>query len=463
MAFPMAAGADVGYRIPADNPFVSTPGARAEVYLYGMRNPWRWSFDPRNGAMIIGDVGGGLREEITYLPPGSIRGANLGWNCFEGTLVQKGCTPPNYFPPSHQYRSSPDVVIGGYVVRDPALPTFMGHYLYGRYDSGIYELGPRASGRAVNTGARIDGITSFGEDAAGRLYVTTFDGPVYRLGERGGALRLTGIGMFERPVALAAVPGDPDRVFIIEKGGRVKLRSGGSVSDFLDLSGLVRDRGYEEGLLGFAAAPDYAISGRVFAYYTRNDGDLQLDEYAVTGARTPLLTIRHRRSIYHHGGQLLFGRDGHLYVSTGDGDGKGDRDGDAQRLGSLRGKILRLDVGTAAPGPVDAVAPVLRARVRGGQRVLELRGAVAYVRCSESCSVVATGRTRIAGRDYRMRRTARVAGPGTAVRVKVDLPAGARLALRATGRTPTVRLHLRARDAAGNPSSEVVSEVRVRR
>ena len=474
---PGAAGrGGVGYRIPPDNPFVGTPGARGEIYVYGLRNPWRWSFHPRTDAMIIGDVGGGLREEITYLPSGSIRGANLGWHCFEGTAILKGCSPANYYPPTHQYRSSPDVVIGGYVVRDPALPSFTGRYLYGRYDSGIYALGPRASGRAVSTDVDVEDITSFGEDGAGHLYATTYNGPVYRLGERRRALTLTSVGVFHRPVAVAAPPGDAERLFIVEKRGRVKLRTGGIVSEFLDISGLVRDTAYEEGLLAFAAAPDYASSGRVFAYYTNNDGDLQLDEYARVaagpdrsdaGTRKPLLTIRHGRSIYHHGGQLLFGRDGHLYLSTGDGDNTGDPDRDAQSLGSLLGKILRLDVGTGSPGPVDAVAPALRARVRGAQRVLQLRGAVAYVRCSESCSVVADGRLRIAGREYPVGRTVRVAGSGTPVRVKVALPAPTRRVLRrvprARRRMPTLRLHLRASDAAGNPSSDVVREVRVRR
>ena len=153
----------------------------------------------------------------------------------------------------------------------------------------------------------------------------------------------------------------------------------------------MRDRGYEEGLLAFAFAPDYASSGRVFAYYTNNAGHLQLDEYLRTpespnridaATRTPLLTIRHGQSDSHQGGQLLFGPDGYLYLSTGDGDVKGDPQGDAQNLGSLLGKILRLDVGVAGvpPGRHN------RSRASGAgkrrQRVLRLRGAVAYVRCT---------------------------------------------------------------------------------
>ena len=92
--------------------------------MYGLRNPWRWSFDALTGAMLVADVGGNKREEITFLPSGAISGANLGWNCFEGSFVQLGCRTPNYFPPSHQYRSSADVVIGGYVVQIQGCPRF---------------------------------------------------------------------------------------------------------------------------------------------------------------------------------------------------------------------------------------------------------------------------------------------------------------------------------------------------
>ena len=204
--------------------------------------------------------------------------------------------------------------------------------------------------------------------------------------------------MFARPVSVVAPPGDPDRLFIVEKRGRVKLLAGGQVTDFLDISNRVRDRGYEEGLLAFTPAPDYSSSGRVFAYYTNNAGHLQLDEYLRApggpdridaSSRTPVLRIRHGRSESHQGGQLSFGPDGYLYLSTGDGDARGDPDGDAQNLASLLGKILRLDAGVAASHPLDTTAPALRTHVRSRQRVLRLRGALAYVRCTESCTVSA--------------------------------------------------------------------------
>ena len=110
---------------------------------------------------------------------------------------------------------------------------------------------------------------------------------------------------------------------------------------------MVADGG-EQGLLSVAVAPDYATSGRVFIFYTDNGGDLQVDEFRRAPAgrsRTPVLTIQHDQADNHNGGQLLFGPDDALYLSTGDGGTQGDPEGDAQNLGSLLGKILRIDVG----------------------------------------------------------------------------------------------------------------------
>ena len=386
---PAAAPAQAQYTVPPDNPFVGTPGARPEVYVSGMRNPYRWSFDRQTGDMYIGDVGG-INEEITFLPRASSSGANLGWNCFSGTAVQSSCTPANYQPPAYEYPSSSDVVIGGYVVRDPALPSFAGRYLFGQFNGDLIFLGPGASGAEDDAGVNVSAVAGFGEDGAGHLYAVSLSGPVYRLVQPSpDVLATQSVGNFAQPVAVAAPPGDPDRLFVVEKAGRIQLRTGSTVTEFLDITALVGDDGGEEGLLAFAVAPDYGASGRVFAYYTDNNGDLQLDEFTRTAAgpdsssaatRRPLLTIPHAAAANHNGGQLLFGPDGSLYLSTGDGGIQGDPEGDAQNLGSLLGKILRLDVGyTRVP---DTTAPVLRTRVtpaparaaaarRGGPRELQ--------------------------------------------------------------------------------------------
>jgi glucose/arabinose dehydrogenase len=470
LAAAFAPAASAQYSIPAGNPFASTPGARAEIYVIGMRNPYRWSFDRQTGDMWIGDVGG-IQEEITHLPAARIAGANLGWNCRSGNAVQSGCTPSNYFAPLHTYPSGPDAVIGGYVVRDPELPAFAGRYLFGRFNSGIYRL--EANGNATKL-ADAPTLSSFGENGAGELFATTLSGSVYRLTQNGSALALTSIGEFDQPLAVAAAPGDTERLFIVEKEGVVKIRTGGQVSAFLDISAQVRTTGGEEGLLAFAVAPDYTTSGRVFAYYVDNAGDLQLDEYRRTAdgpdradasTRRPLMNIRHQPANNHNGGQLLFGPDGLLYLSTGDGGIQGDPEGDAQSTASLLGKVLRIDVGIP-PAVVDTVAPKLRASVKRRQRVLRLRGAVAYIRCNERCSVVAGGHLRIGKREYRLKRVGRSAPKNRRTRVKVVVGTKARRALKKAlqrHRKPRVVLGLRARDATGNRSALTRLTVYIRR
>jgi glucose/arabinose dehydrogenase len=467
----LAPASQAQYSIPPDNPFVSNPLARHEIYVFGMRNPYRWSFDRLTGDMWIGDVGGSTpdQEEITHLRAGSIAGANLGWNCFSGTVVKRSCGITNDHPPVYQYPSGADVVIGGYVVRDPDLPAFAGVYLFGKIASGIYRLD---GGTATNTGLNVT-VSGFGEDGVGHLYVTSLDGPVYRLTQNGSALGVSSIGNFTQPLAVAAAPGDTGRLFVVEKTGKVKVRIGGQVSDFLDLSALINSVG-EQGLLAFAVAPDYATSGRVFAFYTDNANDLQLDEFRRTAdnpdrselaTRRPILTIQHDQAQNHNGGQLLFGSDAKLYLSTGDGGTQGDPEGDAQSLSSLLGKIIRIDVGVP-PSAVDRVAPKLRGKAKERQRLLRLRGAIAYARCSENCVIQAGGRLHVGKRVHRLRRVQKLQPADKRARLKVPLGAKARRAI-VSGlrrhRGIRVEVTLRARDAAGNRSRLLRKNVRLRR
>ncbi len=266
------------YVVPPDNPFVNTLGARGEIWAYGMRNPFRWSFDSATGDMYVGDVGG-INEEITFLPRASQAGANLGWNCFSGTAPETGCAAPGHVPPAFQYASSPDVVIGGTVVHDPTLPAFEGRYLYGRFNSGLKLLGAGAAPPEAD-GPDIPSVSAIGADGLGRLYATSLGGGLYRLAQNGSQLAANKVGDFDQPVALAAPPGDPERLFVVEKPGRVRNFDG---SLFVDIADLVADIG-EQGLLAMAVAPDYAVSGRVFLFYTDNGGDLQLDELVRTGS-----------------------------------------------------------------------------------------------------------------------------------------------------------------------------------
>ena len=438
-----------------------------EVYASGMRNPYRWSFDRQTGDMYIGDVGG-TNEEITFLPAAQSRGANLGWNCFSGfDPGPSSCTPMNYFPPTYDYPSGPDVVIGGYLVRDPTLPSFVGKYLFGHFQTGdIVALGPGAAPPPVDTNLNVDAVSGFGEDGVGHLYVTSLADEAFRLGESGGQLTKTSIGSFAQPVSLSAAPGVTDELFIAEKPGRVVRWTPSGTSEVLDIRGLVMDGG-EQGLLSVAVAPDYATTGRIFIFYVDNGGDLQVEE--VRGeTRTPVLTIQHDQADNHNGGQLLFGPDGALYLSTGDGGTQGDPEGDAQNPNSLLGKILRLDVGAPPPPvvPADTTAPVLRTHVPGRQRVLRLRGAVAYVRCSEACTISAGGTLRIGKRKLLLRRATGTAQASPRKRFKLRVrKRSARLLRRALARGghPRVQIRLRAHDAAGNYSALVRRSLRVRR
>jgi hypothetical protein len=438
-----------------------------EVYASGMRNPYRWSFDRQTGDMYIGDVGG-TNEEITFLPAAQSRGANLGWNCFSGfDPGPSSCTPVNYFPPTYDYPSGPDVVIGGYLVRDPTLPSFVGKYLFGHYQTGdIVALGPGAAPPPVDTNLNVSAVSGFGEDGVGHLYVASLADEAFRLGESGGELTKTSIGSFAQPVSLSAAPGVTNELFVAEKPGRVVRWTPSGTSEVLDIRGLVMDGG-EQGLLSVAVAPDYATTGRIFIFYVDNGGDLQVEE--VRGeTRTPVLTIQHDQADNHNGGQLLFGPDGALYLSTGDGGTQGDPEGDAQNPNSLLGKILRLDVGAPPPPvvPADTTAPVLRTHVPGRQRVLRLRGAVAYVRCSEACTISAGGTLRIGKRKLLLRRATGTAQASPRKRFKLRVRRrSARLLRRALARGghPRVQIRLRAHDAAGNYSALVRRSLRVRR
>jgi glucose/arabinose dehydrogenase len=175
------------YSAPASNPFVDRPGARPEIYSYGLRNPWRFSFDRRTGALAMGDVGESQWEEIDLVPQGGGRGANFGWSAFEGfARFSDDQTAPNAIPPVLVYPHDEGCsVTGGYVVRDPSLASLDGRYLYGDFCAGDLRSFPAVPGRRAKDdgalGLNVPSLSSFGEDNAGHIYATSLDGPVYRL------------------------------------------------------------------------------------------------------------------------------------------------------------------------------------------------------------------------------------------------------------------------------------------
>ena len=177
-----------GYTIPRDNPFVGDPG-RDEIYSLGLRNPFRFSFDRKSGAIAIGDVGQDAREEIDYEARGKARGANFGWDAFEGDRRYTGDASP---PPADHERPILDypngggncAITGGYVVRDRRVRSLYGRYVYADFCKGqIRSLVPRTGGARGDRPTGIPsqgGISSFGEDARGRIYFANLSsGDVY--------------------------------------------------------------------------------------------------------------------------------------------------------------------------------------------------------------------------------------------------------------------------------------------
>jgi glucose/arabinose dehydrogenase len=167
-------------------------------------------------------------------------------------------------------------------------------------------------------------------------------------------LRLKRIGRVSSPVYVTAPPGDRSRLFVVEQGGRIRVVHNGKTlsTPFLNVSGAI-SAGGERGLLSMAFAPDYRRSGLFYIYYTAQNGDLRIVEYqrasadrAAPGSARTVLSVPHRSAPNHNGGLLLFGPDKLLYAGLGDGGGGGDRHGsrgNGQNLGTLLGKIIRID------------------------------------------------------------------------------------------------------------------------
>jgi glucose/arabinose dehydrogenase len=185
------------YSIPRQNPFVGRPG-RDEIYSYGLRNPFRFSFDTGTAGrarIAIGDVGQDRFEEIDYATVGAASGANFGWDALEGFGPYAGANsgtpdPGGTLKPIFAYshdRGGSCSVIGGYVVHDRRLPSLRGRYVYadlceGRLRSLVPHL--HGAGKERKLGLTVSEPSCFGEDGGGRIYVCSLDGPIYRLVRR---------------------------------------------------------------------------------------------------------------------------------------------------------------------------------------------------------------------------------------------------------------------------------------
>lgn len=174
------------YAIPPDNPFVSDGNSCGEIWSYGLRNPWRFSFDRTNGDMFIGDVGQYFVEEVNWQPASSMGGENYGWSCMEGDVLRNynPCdgTPLTAPIATYTHAGGNCSVTGGYVYRGHGVGGLGGTYVFADYCSGrIWFVNNDGGWSAVEWGDTPFGISSFGEDEGGELYVADlFGGKVFR-------------------------------------------------------------------------------------------------------------------------------------------------------------------------------------------------------------------------------------------------------------------------------------------
>jgi glucose/arabinose dehydrogenase len=184
-----------GYSVPADNPFRGRAGARPEIFAYGLRNPYRFSFDRAGGGITVGDVGEAEIEEIDFVPNGGGAGRaprggyNFGWSIFEGRNPYNAGSARGHIPPviDHSQGEGLCSIIGGYVIRDRSLGRgWYGRYVYGDFCEPTIRLARLRRGTAPTRTTRLSvpNLASFGEDGRRRVYAVSLSGPVYRIGRR---------------------------------------------------------------------------------------------------------------------------------------------------------------------------------------------------------------------------------------------------------------------------------------
>ena len=176
------AAADATYAIPADNPFAGDTAGLPEIYLIGLRNPWRFSFDRETGDLWIADVGQEASEEINRLAAGDAAGANLGWNVMEGSqcYAEPDCDPGAFVAPIAEYGHDAGCsVTGGYVYRGDDIPGLDGWYVFGDFCSGTIFGVPADATEGTDPRVLLEtdlAISAFGEGADGELYVADLEG-----------------------------------------------------------------------------------------------------------------------------------------------------------------------------------------------------------------------------------------------------------------------------------------------
>ncbi|MCS5539279.1 MAG: PQQ-dependent sugar dehydrogenase, partial [Roseibacillus sp.] len=240
------------YAIPADNPFLLDPQVPNEIWAFGLRNPWRWSFDRKTGDIYIADVGQYEWEEVNFVPAASIGGENFQWRRIEGfntfnsgTALTKGTSTDPVYEYDHNAGNS---ITGGYVYRGRSFPRMEGIYFFGDYNSGrIWGIQRDPSGNWLNrqfldTSLR---ISAFGEDEEGNLYVASlFTGEIYRFSDTRGANYLQVIDASFTPQGRAQIR------FGTETGRRYQLQWSTDLLNWSDLGTPRSASGFELELTG---------------------------------------------------------------------------------------------------------------------------------------------------------------------------------------------------------------------
>jgi glucose/arabinose dehydrogenase len=391
----------INYFIPADNPFVgathfngaaiNTNALRAEFWATGMRNPWRMSFDRLTDTLYVGDVGGSLREEINV----AVRGGNYGWAYREGTLNgPKSSQAPAGFtsiPPITEYahgsgQNQGNSVTGGVLYRGNRVPAIDGKYVFADYVSGnVWALTPNGTSAVPFMYLTNDpNITAFGLDPRNGdvLMADIVANQIKRLISVPVA---AGVGItnafpgvaFTSPICIVSPPGETNRLFILERAGRVTVITNLAAPNrtvFMDISSRVITGG-EEGLLGLAFHPGYATNRYFYLFYSlttntaagtgrhqrvaRFETSPSDPNVGMVSSELPLITQFDDFS-NHNGGDLHFGADGYLYISLGDEGNQNDAGNNAQRIDKdFFAGILRIDV-DKRPGnipPLNGPAP----------------------------------------------------------------------------------------------------------
>jgi glucose/arabinose dehydrogenase len=171
------------YGIPPDNPFVEVPGARGEIWAYGLRNPWQFSFDAENGDLWIGDVGHLEREEINLAPAGAGGGQNYGWPLMEATRPHRGTEPPDHAPPVHEWQHGLtgvcDSVTAGFAYRGDGIPELQGSFVFADYCSGDLQALQMQNGQVtgvLDLGANAGWVSTFVQTRDNELYAIDMGG-----------------------------------------------------------------------------------------------------------------------------------------------------------------------------------------------------------------------------------------------------------------------------------------------